>query len=608
MGEGVVCALFLGRPPVNPAIIGAMSGASILPLLLWFLARVISSGKELEPAGFRLRLGIAAALSSSVILWYLPDIFFSSDPASHPDIPQEVGPEFAIPFLIILAAISTTILTMIFTGRWTGRTRASVQLRHPAAVLAVMIVAWAAAGVFMDITKHHNLNVLGVNTIIADHALRNFVADQGFMYSPNAQTFGSSLIGVHANFIYVFIYPLYVLVPRYETIITLSTLSLALGAVPIYLLAKRHFSTNVSLILAASYLLHPTIIGQAASQDLTELRFAATPILFAFYFFETNRFLPFLGFSLLAMTVREDVAMFIAIFGILAFLRKRSIVWIAAPIFIGLSYFMLAVFSLIPHFNPTGKFARLELVYSTLGGNVQEILKTFVFQPWKVATLAFSSLKHIGFVVYLFASTGFFAPLFSAAILLSLPALGENLLHFSRPDIVWYYAILLIATLFPAYILGLSRIQQLSEKHGHDIFQFLVPAIIVLTLFSGTSMFYQWLSPAKFKARTNSQAIETLLDKLPDDASVVMPSYLLQKVKPSQAARFYNQVYYETFAGITRPEEKYFIIDTNIVSAQEARAGRETLEDLVSDGDRYTLICRQDNLSLYERRGEDGLS
>lgn len=603
-GEGAVFAPFGGKPSVSTMAAGAILGALVFSVLIWTAARTVWALKGGDASDLRLRLGIATALGSLVILWYLPDAFFSSDPSTHPDIPQEISPQYAIPVLIIMAAVCSAILTKVIAGawpRWERRAQILGHSRAPVAILAITIAVWTVIASFLDIIKHHNLNVFGVNTVIADQALKSFLGDQGFMFSANAQTFGSSLIGVHTNFIYALIYPLYALVPRYETLLILANLFLALGAIPVYLLAKRHFSPLVSLLLAATYLLHPTIIGQPAAQDLSELRFAATPILFAFYFFEANRFWPFLGFSLLAMTVREDVALFVALFGLLALLRKRNILWIVVPMFVGLSYLALAVFSLIPSFNPKGRFTRLELVYSPLGANLPEMAKTFLLKPWKVIALAFSSLKHAGLVVYLFASTGLFAAFFSPAILLAAPALGENLLHFSRPNIVLYYAILLVATLFPAYILGLSRIQRLTKNRSNPALQLIAPVLIVLTLFSGASMFYQWLSPAKFKPRPNSEAIEALLRKLPDDATVVMPDYLLPKVKPLQAARFYNQVYYQAMDGTTRPGEKFFVIDTNIVSAMEARTAREVLEAAVSENREYTLIFSQDNLSLYER-------
>jgi hypothetical protein len=115
------------------------------------------------------------------------------------------------------------------------------------------------------------------------------------------------------------------------------------------------------------------------------------------------------------------------------------------------------------------------------------------------------------------------------------------------------------------------------------------------------SMFYEWFSPARFVQRPNIGDIDQILGMVPDDASVMMPSYMLDIAKPTQRSRAYYQVYYENEA---KPREEYVIIDKDIVSATETREGRQRLQVLIDDpANGYELITQRGNLELYRWPG-----
>ncbi|RJQ45560.1 MAG: DUF2079 domain-containing protein [Gaiellales bacterium] len=599
-GASVAFALYGNKPRSAYILIGGLLGAAVLPLAARLFAGLVTGRSKRQPGEIQRSLGWAAFLGSFPILLYLPNAYFKAGAETHPDVPAEIVPAYAVPALLVITFVmmaTTAFVLLRYRDAGVFAPENDKGVSRPWVVLGLMIIVWVAVGVFMDVTKHHNLYVLGSNTPIADRALANFTGGE-FMFNSITQTFGSSLLGVHLNFIYVLVYPFYVMFPYYETIISAGTLFLGLGAVPVYLLARRHFSTNVSLLLAAGYLLHPSIIGQPASQDLSELRFVAMPLLFAFYFFDSKRFWPFIAFSLLAMTIREDVSVFIALFGILALFGRRKAHWIIAPIAIGAAYFIIAVKWLIPAFNPKGKFVRLG-VYSPLGDSIGDIARTILLKPWKLLGIALGSLQHFALIGQMSLTTGVFAPLFSVAVLVSFPAMAENLMHSSRPDIVWYYSILWIATLFPAYILGLSRIRTMvTSGRWKNRSSLVIPLILCFSLFMSISMFYKWFLPERFTPRENIAAIENIFSLIPADASIIMPSYLLEKAGPSQEIRSYYQVYYESVDGEAKPREEYVIMDTDIVSAQESRDGREVLESLIERHD-YALLFQEGNLSLY---------
>ena len=54
--------------------------------------------------------------------------------------------------------------------------------------------------------------------------------------------------------------PLYWIAPSVDTLLVVQTLALALGAIPIYLLAARHLADErIALLLALAYLAFPSL-------------------------------------------------------------------------------------------------------------------------------------------------------------------------------------------------------------------------------------------------------------------------------------------------------------------------------------------------------------
>jgi uncharacterized membrane protein len=125
--------------------------------------------------------------------------------------------------------------------------------------------------------------------------------------------------------------PLYVLVPRPETLIVVQTIALALGVWPIFLLA-RHFlpTSGQRLVWVAAYLLSAPL-SFIALYDFHEITLAVAPLGFALYFLATRRTVPMILCLLAALLAKEEVAVIGVGFGVaLAFQRR----WVPSAIVI----------------------------------------------------------------------------------------------------------------------------------------------------------------------------------------------------------------------------------------------------------------------------------
>ena len=114
-----------------------------------------------------------------------------------------------------------------------------------------------------------------------------------------------------------------------EFLYVVQNVSIALGALPVYLIAKRRaggsarwFAPYVGLAFAAAYLLY------APTQFIAWINFhpeamVITPFLFAWYFATLRRWGWFFTFVVVALAMREDTALAVIMLGIVLLVVNR---------------------------------------------------------------------------------------------------------------------------------------------------------------------------------------------------------------------------------------------------------------------------------------------
>lgn len=219
-----------------------------------------------------------------------------------------------------------------------------------------------------------------------------------------------------------------------ESILVLQTVAIALGALPVYWLACRRLKSDwAGVSFALVYLLFPAL--QAA--NLTEFHavpLAVAPLLFAFFFIERGNPLGMWVAAMLALSVKEEIALPVFMLGLYAALSGRgkgcddklSPVHGVALSLVSLAWFGLTTFIVIPHFSQSGQSVYVGR-YESLGGSFSGALRTGLTQPWKVALLLLQG-DRLNYLAGLLAGAGF-APLFwPLALLMGAPILLANLL------------------------------------------------------------------------------------------------------------------------------------------------------------------------------------
>ena len=199
------------------------------------------------------------------------------------------------------------------------------------------------------------------------------------------------------------IVPFYAVVPRPETLIVFQTAALALGAWPVYLLARHYLPRGGErLVWVAVYVLSAPL-AWITLYDFHEITLAVLPLGLAMYFFATRRTIPLLASLGASFLVKEEVPLIAIGFGLALLAQRRwrlgAFVAIASA-----AWFLVTLKMIIPAFAGGAPYQYLGR-YASLGSDELEIARTLVLDPLRVLRVLLSGDvgSKIVFVLTLFA-------------------------------------------------------------------------------------------------------------------------------------------------------------------------------------------------------------
>jgi uncharacterized membrane protein len=396
-------------------------------------------------------------------------------------------------------------------------------------------------------------------------------------------------LGDHAELIIPFLSLAYALMPGPKGLLFLQTLALGLAAWPLYLIArerlrrsKREANSLIALLVAMLWLINP-LVQNINLFEFHILPFSLLPLFFSLYAYEKDRKLHFLLFAFVALLIREDVALVIALIGGLAWLERKSRWWHIAPPLIGLAWFFGAM-RLIGHFAPSGSYKFL-VYYAWLGDSFGGVLLGAMLHPLRLLAhiLTLPNLEMIiGFGIPLLFLPYFrprrlilaLGPLLQ--IILGAPGGGELVLQ-------THYATLFLPGLFLAGIDGLIALRHRTRPFfalRSVEFFFLARAIVVIAAVYGMLALGPLPSAvaaiAAGTGRETARLADALVAKIPPDAPVAASYRLMPRL--SSRARLVSLHY--VFLGVTQfgeapyplPEDvRYVALDTDDLRTYQAQ-------------------------------------
>jgi uncharacterized membrane protein len=293
-----------------------------------------------------------------------------------------------------------------------------------------------------------------------------------------------SRLAAHFDPILAAFAPLWLLWPSPDMLLVAQAVAIALGALPAYWLARKHLgSERAGIGFALAYLLYPPTQWLTLN-EFHPVALACPLLLFAIWFLDEGRLVPFVIFGLLATTTKEEIGFVVAALGIWWALARGRRLEGAAVLAAGAAIALIAIEVVIPHFNRAGTssfFAR----YSEVGGSPGGIVHTAVTKPWKLFTTAVTG-RGLGYLARLFLPLGLLALLAPVLLLAAIPELAINLLSAAttQTSIRFHYTAGVIPILVAATVLGAAHLVRSRPRWTQP----LVTAVVVIAIASNYAL------------------------------------------------------------------------------------------------------------------------
>lgn len=473
-------------------------------------------------------------------------------------------------------------------------------------ILLLGIIIYTAVFSFLTLKKLDYFAYNNFDLAIFNQVFFNTIHGRWFEMTVNLNNY---LADHFTPFVFVLL-PFYALKPGPGTLLVMQSFILALAALPLYLVSYKVTSHKLlSLGLAFAWLCNPFVQQVNFSEFHAEVVMAFL-FFVIFYFYYTKKFKYFLLFFVLTLLVREDMALFLFGFPLLAIADKRNWRWIFVPIILSISYFLFAI-QMINHFSIFKQY-KFFIYYAWLGGtDAWSILWSFISHPWQV-------IKHILALDTIFSSLVvlwpfLFLPLYQARYLFlaALPFVMVLLTGSGFTSLVYstHYILYILPGLFIATIFALQSLR--THKYYGHILILLVVTTIYLAIF---------LAPVKnfvnYQFDQDKIAYKKLLvSQIPSDAKVAASSDFLpifsnrQYIYPLGYAFFgYAQFLLEPFI---LPQVDYILIDfedfmVDIVS-KEGRSFLAQHKEQMNDNwrlilEQYTLVEVRSDIFLFQKK------
>ena len=158
-------------------------------------------------------------------------------------------------------------------------------------------------------------------------------------------------LGAHIDPVLMLFAPLWWLWPSPDLLLVAQAVAIALGALPVYWLARKHLGyQRAGIGFALVYLVYPPTTWLALN-EFHPGGLAMPALLYAFWYLDEDRLAVFAAFALFASICREDVPLVLAGFGVWYALAKGRRAEGTVIAVAGVTWTVIAAGILVPHFG-----------------------------------------------------------------------------------------------------------------------------------------------------------------------------------------------------------------------------------------------------------------
>jgi len=349
---------------------------------------------------------------------------------------------------------------------------------RPRTLLWIAVAAFATGMSALSVLQQHAFHTGRFDVGNLTQAVWS-TAHGHFLQMTDLQGEQISRLGAHFDPLVALLAPLWWLWPSPDFLLTVQAISVALGALPVFWLARKHLGGEwAGLAFALVYLLYPPTQWLVVD-DFHPVAFATPLLLFAIWFLDEDRLLPFALCAGAACLTKEQIGLVVATLGLwYAFGHRRRRAGLA--IFaVGVVVAVVATAVVVPHFAPGGG-SPFEGRYEAVGGSPGGVARTTVTHPIRVleAATEHRDVDYLFRLLLPLLGLPLLAPLVAAS---ALPELGLNLLSSTKTQtsIHFHYTAGAIPGLIAGAVFGAARLQRHAPR-VRPILPRLVVAIVLL--------------------------------------------------------------------------------------------------------------------------------
>ena len=323
----------------------------------------------------------------------------------------------------------------------------------PVTVLVAMISLYIAVFGSLTWSQQSNFGTFGFDMGIYDQGI--WLVSR--FKTPFLTVRGLNFFAHHVNLITLGLVPFYWLGGGPHLLYAVETVAMALGAVPVWLLARDRLGNAwLALVLSASYLLYPSL------EWINWWHFhpdalVITPLLFAYWLSTRRRWGWFCLAVGVALSCKEDAALAVLALGLVMWLRNRErragLLTAAA----GAAWFVICTKVVIPIANG-GRAPFYTDLFPGLGTSVTSIAFNLVRHPSRWIRPA-TARSRWTYYAQLFWPVALLALLEPFVLLIAGPQLLVNVIsgHGYTHDIKYHYSSIVIVGVFLATVEACAR-------------------------------------------------------------------------------------------------------------------------------------------------------
>jgi uncharacterized membrane protein len=457
-------------------------------------------------------------------------------------------------YLLLLVSLATFIGMKAYLYRGTFKIKINARK-----VLFVLIIVYALVFSSLTVLKHLSFNSTAYDLAIYDQTIWGY--SRGKMIFNTVRE--TNLLGDHVHPILFFVAPFYWVYSSPLTLVILQSVVLALGAIPLFLIAKKYLGEKSALLIVLAYFFYPSL-QYPNLFDFHPTTFAVTFLFLALYALDEKKY-PLMFFSLVLVGMcKEFLPLYLVSFGLfLLFFRKKrkmALFSIAA----GLLWTYVNLEIIIPFFSYDSTY------FHARGLSYIELLQTKVFSISALKSLIFSKIPFfallfipIGLGIFSFIGVKYLAlGIFDFAILAFILSSGVE-------EILYHHQSRMIPVILFSAVLGIKCCRKNMRKTA--VVFILTTSILAFLFYGPFTLLYDFntFNPASGYV---SQGRATL-QLVPKDVSVAAPNWVLPHLCHREYCFTLSHFLKDSQYIQTEQPPKFIVIDLSEALVDSKRSG-----------------------------------